>query len=53
MTVTGAGLIWMRRTSALIWHFIRTSVDHDYDGETKSDDEDLLTSASDGLYKQI
>ena len=38
--------------SALIWHFIRTSVDDDDDdGETKSDDEDWLCSASDGLYK--
>ena len=40
--------------SALIWHFIRTSVDDDDDdGETKSDDEDWLCSATDGLYKRI
>lgn len=52
--VVGTGLIWMGGISALIWHFIRTSVDDDDDdGETKSDDEDWLCSATDGLYKRI
>jgi hypothetical protein len=54
MAVAGTGLTWMGRIGALIWHFIRTSVDHDDDdGETKGDDEDWLCSPSDGLYKQI
>lgn len=44
----------MGQIDALIWHFIRTSVDHDDDdGETTKSDEDWLCSPSDGLYKQI
>lgn len=44
----------MGQISALIWHFIRTSADHDDDdGETTKSDEDWLCSPSDGLYKQI
>ena len=49
--MAGTGLTWMGRADALIWHFIRTSVDDDDDdGETKGDDEDWLCSPSDGLY---
>lgn len=51
MAEAGTGLTWMGRVDALIWHFIRTSVDDDDDdGETKGDDEDWLCSPSDGLY---
>jgi hypothetical protein len=41
----------MGQIDALIWHFIRTSVDHDDDdGETTKSDEGWLCSPSDGLY---